>query len=270
MRRWKPTFAACRTRTTNCGNTSLACNLSFSSRPESLHPRRRRHLAGGERLSQLRITCHTIALPRLHSLQASPPRVRLPRAARGVSTLIICANGIVSTQRIEVLLAVVRRLTPRRRSEWQRIKLVFALYFASCDWMSLLNNHQGCVRWWKFFFGCCCWSGAAFAFYWLKITYLQYLQRRRRCLLLHYRTPTGVVNRPLFKFCSQNCTSNYSLYQIALASYIHPPSSLFTFCHIAHFTLKPSSTPPHQKALRQQPMRQQTLQPLPEQQTVTT
>ena len=73
-------------------------------------------------------TCHTTASPHPRCLPVSPLRVRLQRAARGVSTSIICANGIVNTPRIEVLLAV-RRPTHRRRSELQRIKLVFALYF---------------------------------------------------------------------------------------------------------------------------------------------
>lgn len=79
-------------------------------------------------LSKHRITCQTIALPRLRCLQMSPPRVRLQRVARGVSISTICANGIVNSRRIEVLLEV-RRLTHRRRSESQRIKWVFARYF---------------------------------------------------------------------------------------------------------------------------------------------
>ena len=186
-RRWKPTFEACRMRTISCGNTSLACNPSFSSRPESLHPRRPRHLAGGEMLNKHRITCYPTALPHPRSLPVSPLRVRLQRVGRGASTSITCANGIVNIPPIEVLL-VARRLTHRRRSESQRIKLVFALYFLRV----VIGRH--CLATTRVvyvggsLFGCCCWSGAAVGLYWLMI----YLTcTGEDVLLLHYSWSNG-------------------------------------------------------------------------------
>ena len=130
-------------------------------------------------MSKHRITCQTIALPRLRYLQMSPPRARLQRVARGASISIICANDIANTPRIEPLLAALAtHLTHQRRSVLQRIKLVWrstlrAVIGHHCSATTDIMYVGGSLL------GCCCWSGAAVDS--IGFFYIPYLHRRR-CL----------------------------------------------------------------------------------------
>lgn len=190
-KRWRPIFAACRMRTTNCGNTFSACNRSFSSRRENLLRHHLLHHAGGETSnpmmpSRCPITEHTIAVARRRSLPMSPHRARLRRVARGASTSIICARGIANTPRIErpsVALAI--NLTHRRRSESRKIELVPNFMCSS--------RHRGrrVASVWLFvggsLFGCCCWPGAAAVL----IGHGHTLPALEKMFTLHYRGLKG-------------------------------------------------------------------------------
>lgn len=217
-------------------------------------------------LNKHRITCYPTALPHPRSLPVSPLRVRLQRVARGASTSITCANGIVNTPPIEVLL-VVRRLTHRRRSESQRIKLVFALYFLRV----VIGRH--CLATTRVvyaggsLFGCCCWSGAAVGLYWLMIYLTCTGEDVLHFALQLVERPTRVVHRPTAKSCLQTC-SFMLFFGLSCCLYVirslWRPLFTFSTSQASHL-----SAPPHHQVLRQPLMCQQTLQPVPKQQTVT-
>ena len=114
-----------------------------------------------------------------------------------------------------------------------------------CDWTSLLNNHQGCVRWWNFVLVVAAGQAQLFLFYWLMI----YLT----CTVedaLHFASqkPTRVATRLLFNHLTHKPVPLPFILSNCSCVIRSSPRRLFTSFHVAHFTTEHLSTSPSAEA----------------------